>query len=96
MRLSDSPELHAALVDVLSDEGNFAGAHISRIDGVRVDFADSWAHIEPAEDSEDLHLRLEGDDVECCNRLSTLLVNILERNHPDLALLLRDALATTN
>ena len=86
----------AALVDVISDEGNFAGAHISRIDGVRVDFADRWAHIEPAEDSEDLHLRLEGDDVECCNRLSTLLVNILERNHPDLALLLRDALATTN
>ena len=95
IRLTDSPELQGALVEILSDEGNFAGARISRIDGVRVDFADSWVHIQSAEDTVDVQLRFEGDDVECCDRLSTLLVNILERNHPDLALLLRDALAAT-
>jgi phosphomannomutase/phosphoglucomutase len=83
--LSDKAPLHDALLVLLSDETSFAGARISQANGIRVDFADSWAHIDDGLAS-DPTLRFEGDDDSCRARLEELVADLLSQKYPELAL----------
>ena len=82
--LDDNSALHAALLALLTDEANFAGARISREDGIRVDFADSWVHVDAVASSSKPTLRIEGDDDDCLARLEGLIADLLSRKYPEL------------
>lgn len=86
LSLNSEPDLHAALLVLLSDEANFAGARLSQTDGMRVDFADSWVHIDSVGCTHEPTLRIEGDDESCRNRLEELIADFLSQQHPGLAL----------
>ena len=82
--LGDNSRLHAALWALLSEEANFAGARVSRENGIRVDFADSWVHIDDAALTNKPTLRIEGDDDDCLTRLEGLITDLLLRSYPEL------------
>lgn len=86
LTLVDSGELHSTLFDILHDETNFPGSRITKLDGVRLDFADSWVHLEHLKTDGTAQLCFEGDDVDCRSRLEHLLVDVLKTKNPDLAL----------
>ena len=85
LHLSNNPPLHDALLVLLSDEASFAGARISQANGIRVDFADSWAHIDGAL-ANGPTLRFEGDDDSCRGRLEELVADLLSQKYPELAI----------
>ena len=64
---------------------SFAGARISQANGIRVDFADGWAHIDDAL-ANNPTLRFEGDDDSCRSRLEELVADLLSQKSPELAL----------
>lgn len=82
--LGDNGPLHAALWALLAEEANFAGARVSRENGIRVDFADSWVHIDDAALTNKPTLRIEGDDDDCLARLEGLITDLLLRSYPEL------------
>jgi len=82
--LCDNSPLHAALWALLAEEANFAGARVSRENGIRVDFADSWVHIDDAALTNKPTLRIEGDDDDCLARLEGLITDLLLRSYPEL------------
>lgn len=84
--LADQPALQEALLEIMSDDTSFAGARISRVDGIRVDFADSWAHIDDENSRDEPTLIFEGDDDSCRSRLESLIADLLSQRHPELAL----------
>jgi hypothetical protein len=86
LTLIDSHQLHSTLFDILRDDTNFPGARITELDGVQLDFADSWVHLEPLKADGTAQLCFEGDDVDCRSRLEHLLVDVLKTKNPDLAL----------
>ena len=63
----------------------FAGARITQANGIRVDFADSLAHIDDAL-ANDPTLRFEGDDDSCHSRLEELVADLLSQKYPELVL----------
>ena len=63
----------------------FAGARITQANGIRVDFADSLAHIDDAL-ANDPTLRFEGDDDSCHGRLEELVADLLSQKYPELVL----------
>ena len=86
VHLVEATTLHTALNGILCDDSVFPGARISKIDGVRLDFADSWVYLEPLSEDGECYLHVEGDDEDCRHRLEHLLSSILKHKHPDLAL----------
>ena len=84
--LADQSALQEALLEIMSDDTSFAGARISRVDGIRVDFADSWAHIDDENSRDEPTLIFEGDDDSCRSRLESLIADLLSQRHPELAL----------
>ena len=95
LSLRDKEPLHTVLLSLLTDEANFAGARISQIDGVRVDFADSWVHIDKFASTSEPTLRIEGDDDRCRDRLEGLLTDLLSRNNPELSISFPSSTMTT-
>lgn len=93
--LDDNSPLHAALLALLTEEANFAGARISREDGIRVDFADSWVHIDDVVSTRKPTLRLEGDDDVCLARLAGLITDLLSRKYPKLKISFPTSTMTT-
>jgi hypothetical protein len=63
----------------------FAGARITQANGIRVDFADSLAHIDDAL-ANDPTLRFESDDDSCHGRLEELVADLLSQKYPELVL----------
>lgn len=84
LSLDDNSPLHAALLALLNEKTNFAGARVSRESGVRVDFADSWVRIDDVGSTSKPTLRIEGDDDECLARLTSLITDLLSRKYPEL------------
>ena len=84
LSLDDNSPLHAALLALLTEEANFAGARVSRESGIRVDFADSWVHVDDVASTSKPTLRIEGDDDDCLARLAGLITDLLSRRHPEL------------
>jgi len=93
--LRDKRSLHVALFSLLAEEANFAGARVSQINGIRVDFADSWVHIDDVGSSSEPSLRIEGDDDSCRSRLEGLISELLSRDNPELSLTFPTSSMTT-
>lgn len=53
---------HAAFMQKILEQAAFDGARITDIDGLRVDFPDSWGLIRPSNTTPCLVMRFEGDD----------------------------------
>ncbi len=88
LSLEGRDQLHSALETLMSDEAAFAGARISRVDGTRIDFADSWVHIDNIDCRVTPTLRFEGDDDACRSRLESLVADLLSQKRPELTLLM--------
>ena len=95
LSLRNQESLHTALLSLLTDEANFAGARISQINGVRVDFADSWVHIDKFASTNEPTLRIEGDDDSCRERLEGLITDLLSRKNPELSISFASSTMTT-
>ena len=62
LRLDMPEEAHADFMQQILAAANFDNAEVSTIDGLRVDFSDSWGLIRPSNTTPCLVLRFEGDD----------------------------------
>ena len=62
LRLDMAEEEHAGFMDKVLAAASFDDAEISTIDGLRVDFPDSWGLVRPSNTTPCLVLRFEGDD----------------------------------
>ena len=62
LRLDMPEERHAAFMDEILAAASFGDGEVSTIDGLRVDFADSWGLVRPSNTTPCLVLRFEGDD----------------------------------
>lgn len=91
-----TPELHvplpesghasfmAALLPLA--EAAFAGAEISQLDGLRVDYADRWGLVRPSNTTPNLVLRFEGDDAAALASIENEFRSLLRAVDPTLAL----------
>jgi len=61
-----------ALVDKLKDSLDFEEATITTIDGLRVDFSDSWGLVRASNTNACLTLRFEADDTESLENIQSL------------------------
>ncbi|MBI2802443.1 MAG: phosphomannomutase/phosphoglucomutase [Gammaproteobacteria bacterium] len=61
LRLEMPEERHARFMQQVLDTANFPDGEINRIDGLRVDFADSWGLVRASNTTPCLVLRFEGD-----------------------------------
>ncbi len=62
LRLDMPEEAHAGFMEKVLAAAAFDDAEVTTIDGLRVDFADSWGLIRPSNTTPCLVLRFEGDD----------------------------------
>ena len=62
LRLDMPEEAHADFMQQVLAAANFENAEVITIDGLRVEFSDSWGLIRPSNTSPYLILRFEGDD----------------------------------
>lgn len=95
LNLGDNRPLHTVLWALLGEEANFAGARVSRVNGIRVDFADSWVHIDDVASTSSPTLRIEGDDDNCRARLEGLITDLLSSKHPEIKISFSTSSMTT-
>ena len=62
LHLDMPEEMHAEFMAAIMAAAQFPEAEITTLDGLRVDFADSWGLIRPSNTTPCLVLRFEGDD----------------------------------
>ena len=62
LRINMEEDKHAIFMEQLIDGASFEGGELNTIDGIRVDFPDSWGLIRPSNTTPCLVLRFEGDD----------------------------------
>ena len=62
LRINMEEDKHATFMEQLIDGASFEGGEFNTIDGMRVDFPDSWGLIRPSNTTPCLVLRFEGDD----------------------------------
>ena len=63
---------------------DFPGGTVDTIDGVRVEYADSWGLVRPSNTSPVLSLRFEADDAEALLRIQETFAAALQRIDPRL------------
>jgi phosphomannomutase/phosphoglucomutase len=69
LRLDMPEERHAEFMDKVLAAANFDYAELSTIDGLRVDFVDSWGLIRPSNTTPCLVIRFEGDDADALEEI---------------------------
>ena len=62
LRIELPEERHQEVMGQIMANANFADGEISTVDGLRVDFSDSWGLVRPSNTTPCLVLRFEGDD----------------------------------
>lgn len=68
---------HAAFMQKVIEAANFGDAEITTLDGLRVDFNDSWGLIRPSNTTPCLVLRFEGDDAAALENVQQLFRDLL-------------------
>jgi phosphomannomutase/phosphoglucomutase len=80
LRLDMPEERHAEFMQRVVDAADFEDGEVSMIDGLRVDFSDSWGLIRASNTTPCLVLRFEGDDAAALERVTdrfrTLLLKV--------------------
>jgi len=87
-----TPELHIEvseankfkIMEKLVSEANFEGGNLVKIDGVRVDFPDSWGLIRASNTTPVLVARFEGDSEAALEQVKTVFRNQLKAVEPGL------------
>ena len=75
------------LLNCLRDRTTFVGAKLTELDGVRIDFADSWAYLSvDSGDSQRATFHFEGDNDDALRRIQGVMRETLTRSLPDLKL----------
>jgi phosphomannomutase/phosphoglucomutase len=83
----DLPESeHAAFMAKLVQSAVFDGAALSTVDGLRVDYPDSWGLIRPSNTTPCLVLRFEADDQPALERIQGAFRQLIETLYPGLSL----------
>jgi phosphomannomutase/phosphoglucomutase len=83
----DMPETrHAAFMAKLIESAAFDGAEVHTVDGLRVDFPDSWGLIRPSNTTPCLILRFEADDQTALERIQSQFRTLIMRIGPELTL----------
>ncbi len=77
---------HLAFMEKLKQASSFGDAKLTTIDGLRVDFADSWGLVRASNTTPSLVLRFEGDSKEALIRIGSLFKKTLLRIDPKLKL----------
>ncbi|MFL0811154.1 MAG: phosphomannomutase/phosphoglucomutase [Agarilytica sp.] len=65
------------IVQQLADIGNFGEGRVTKIDGVRVDYAFGWGLVRASNTSANLTLRFEADDDESLHKVKSIMVKEL-------------------
>ena len=68
---------HAAFMQQVLEAANFGDAEVSTLDGLRVDFSDSWGLVRPSNTTPCLVLRFEGDDQAALDNVQQLFRDLL-------------------
>jgi phosphomannomutase / phosphoglucomutase len=83
----DMPEArHAEFMQKLIANARFEGAHITTIDGLRVDVQRAWGLIRPSNTTPVLVLRFEGDDAAALADMQAKFRELITRIDPSLTL----------
>jgi phosphomannomutase/phosphoglucomutase len=90
----NTPELNLALaegdnfrfMEKLASRANFAGARVTRIDGLRVEFDDGWGLVRPSNTTPSLVVRFEAEDVAALQRIQDIFRREMLKTQPDLHL----------
>ncbi len=77
---------HQAFMEKLKQSSSFGDAKLTTIDGLRVDFADSWGLVRASNTTPSLVLRFEGDNKEALIRVGGLFKKTLLEIEPKLKL----------
>jgi phosphomannomutase/phosphoglucomutase len=86
LRIDMPEERHQAFMQQIMQAAKFDGGTIATIDGLRVDFADSWGLIRASNTTPCLVLRFEGDTPEALMRVQTKFRGLLLGVDKDLEL----------
>lgn len=70
LRLDMPEDQHAGFMQQVLEAANFEDGEVSTIDGLRVDFSDSWGLIRASNTTPCLVLRFEGDDAAALQRVT--------------------------
>lgn len=74
----DMPESeHGAFMQKVLEAANFGDAEVSTLDGLRVDFNDSWGLVRPSNTTPCLVFRFEGDDQAALDNVQQLFRDLL-------------------
>ena len=79
-------ERHAAFMEKVLAAADFEYAAITTIDGLRVDFVDSWGLVRPSNTTPCLVLRFEGDDADALEEVKGQFRKLLKGVDPSLKL----------
>ena len=83
----DMPEArHAEFMAQLKQAAAFPDATLTDIDGLRVDFADSWGLVRPSNTTPSIVLRFEGDDAHALEAVQARFRELLHAVDPSLPL----------
>ena len=75
------------LLNCLRDKTTFVGAKITELDGVRIDFADSWAYLSvDSSDPQQATFHFEGDNDDALRRIQGVMRETVTRSLPSLKL----------
>jgi len=86
LRVDLAESEHLAFMEKLKQSSGFGEAKVTTIDGLRVDFADSWGLVRASNTTPSLVLRFEGDNKEALNRVGSLFKKKLLEIDPKLKL----------
>lgn len=80
------PREQRQLIRDLTTEPNFPGSRVTTLDGLRIDYADSWGLVQASSSEDALVFRFEGNDQEAMDRVQAVLRRAVKDKAPDLAL----------
>ena len=69
LRLPMPEEEHSVFMQRIVDAAEFEDGRVTTIDGLRVDFPDSWGLVRPSNTMPCLVLRFEGDDAQALEKV---------------------------
>ena len=77
---------HSSFISSLIEEAHFPGAEINTIDGLRVDFADSWGLVRASNTMPAIIVRFEGETKNALKRVQEQFRELLQKIRSDLSL----------
>ena len=86
IRVDMAEDRHHVFMENMARGDRFASGEVTRIDGVRVDYADAWGLVRASNTTPSLVLRFEGDTPEALRRVQAEFRDALLALDPDLRL----------